>query len=355
MLARVLKRLIVFLIGLVSRARACPPGALASIAPARTLVVVSDERMGEILLAGPLIRALASTFPFSKIDLLLADRYAWIAGRLPGVKEAMPFRKRDFFRHPLSFIAFIQSLRARGYALAVDGGKDDTFSLTTALLMRASGAQIRLGHRRDVTPFLTLAVERGPDGLAEAGRRLNLTKAFGEKTFDAALRLNAVSDGRQALISTLQEARFKVGVYPGARKHDHRVPAKVLSAAVLRLTAKGIGVLVIPGVGDLDLCRSVAKKGGALLAPIAPGPDLCSLIRTCDLFIANDTGPMHLAVALGVPTLGLFVRGEAGRWGHSEPPHRAVFVGPTPSPEGPECGAMADRLARIALDMLGRS
>jgi len=348
---RILKRLMVFLLGLVSRARVCPPGALASIVPARILVVVSDERMGEILLAGPLIRALSATFPFSKIDLLLADRYAWIAGRLPGVSDALPFGKRDFFRRPLAFVAFIRAIRARRCALAVDGGKNDAFSLTTALLMRASGAPIRLGHDREVTPFLTLAVERGPGDLPEAARRLSLMKAFGEKTFDSSLRLNSGGNGRQALISTLQEARSKIGVYPGARKQDHRVPGEVLSAAVARLTAKGFGVLVVPGVGDLDLCKSVAEQGGALLAPAALGPDLCVLIRTCDLFIANDTGPMHLAVALGVPTLGLFVKDIVRRWGHSDPPNRTLFLGdPKDGDSGGE--TPAERIARTAMDML---
>lgn len=335
----------------MSRARACPPGALASIAPARILVAVSDERMGEILLAGPLVRALSATFPFARIDLLLAQRYAWLAPMMPGIREALPFKKRDFFRRPLAFLAFIRSLRAARYGLAVDGGKDDPFSFTTALLMRTSGATIRLGHKREITAFLTLAVERGAENLPDAARRLSLMKAFGDKSFEASLRLTSERDGRQALISTLQEARFKVGIYAGARKPENRVAPEVLTDVASLLARDGAGVLIIPGVGEVDLCKKVAERGGALLAPVAAGADLCALLQTCDLVVANDTGPMHLSVALGVPTLGLFVKDEVSRWGHSEPPNRTLFLG-TPADGDPGGETPAGRIARTAMDML---
>jgi ADP-heptose:LPS heptosyltransferase len=51
-------------------------------------------------------------------------------------------------------------------------------------------------------------------------------------------------------------------------------------------------------------------------------------MRTAGLTVSNNTGPMHLSVAVGAPTLGLFLRMDMERWGHSYPPHQMLDLTP---------------------------
>ena len=272
-------------------------------------------------------------------------RFGWVAARLPGVSATVPFFKRDFFRHPLKFVGFIRKLRAAPFNLAVDAGKDDELSLTAALLCRASGAPIRLTHARDASPFYTLAVPPAHADLPEAARRLGLMTAFNDRPSEATLR---ISSGRAALTSVPFGAgmqKYRVGVYAGARKADHRLDPAVYAAVVRALVGRRCDVLVIPGLDDAAVCRAIAKDTGARLAPQLAGEELLSLLTTLDLFVGNNTGPMHLAVAAGVPTLGLFLRADPARWGHAWGPHRTLdFRAGAPDPAV---------ISRTALDMLG--
>jgi ADP-heptose:LPS heptosyltransferase len=284
-------------------------------------VVVSDERMGELLLAGPLIRGLASILPASEVHLLHADRFSWLARSLPGVKKTVPFQKRAAFKTPLDYIRRLLALRREGYDLAVDGGKDDEISLITALLMRICGAPVRLTHKRGLNPLATLAVPRYPEATGEAARRLSLLCAFTRDSFDPLPRLKTGKTHATALSFSSGLPKLKAGIYPGSRKPDHRIDPGVLAGAARLLAERGFDVSIVPGLGETALCNGIASASGARVAPVLEGEALMAMISGLDLFISNNTGPMHLSVALGVPTLGLFIKADPERWGHSRPPH----------------------------------
>ena len=60
------------------------------------------------------------------------------------------------------------------------------------------------------------------------------------------------------------------------------------------------------------------------MAPPTNLDELAALMRAAGLTVTNNTGPMHLSVAMGAPTLGLFLRIDMERWGHPQRPHRMV-------------------------------
>ncbi len=62
--------------------------------------------------------------------------------------------------------------------------------------------------------------------------------------------------------------------------------------------------------------RDQLLVNNVLAAPPTDLPALAGLLRKLDLLVTNDTGPMHLSVAVGTPTVAIFVAGEASRWGH---------------------------------------
>jgi ADP-heptose:LPS heptosyltransferase len=118
-------------------------------------------------------------------------------------------------------------------------------------------------------------------------------------------------------------------VNPGGRLGWRRIPPEAFASAARALIASGRNPIVTWGPGEEELARTVvALAPGAQLAPPTSIDELAALMRSAGLTVCNNTGPMHLSVAVGAPTLGLFLRMDMARWGHPHPPHRMVDLTP---------------------------
>jgi ADP-heptose:LPS heptosyltransferase len=111
------------------------------------------------------------------------------------------------------------------------------------------------------------------------------------------------------------------------RQAYKRPPVELFAAAVARLNERGLRTLVVWGPGEEeDAKRAVSAAGGtAILAPPTSLPVLAALIERATMFLAGDTGPMHLACALRCPVLAIYGPTDPlvnGPWGT---PFRAVF------------------------------
>jgi ADP-heptose:LPS heptosyltransferase len=115
---------------------------------------------------------------------------------------------------------------------------------------------------------------------------------------------------------------------PGGRLDWRRVPVELLAAAAHELLARGRQPVVVWGPGELDLAASIcmAVRGRARLAPPTDVPELAALLRAAGCTVTTNSGPMHLSVAVGAPTLALFKDMPVARWGEAAPPHAVVDV-----------------------------
>jgi len=104
-----------------------------------------------------------------------------------------------------------------------------------------------------------------------------------------------------------------VGLFPGSNAPARRWPGDRFAATGQALARDGARIVVLGGAGERELTRSVADGvSGAVDAGGATDlPGLAALLSVCHLVVTNDTGPMHLAGAVGVPTVTL--------WGPSDP------------------------------------
>src|SRR5207237_1031036 len=124
----------------------------------------------------------------------------------------------------------------------------------------------------------------------------------------------------------------------GGRLDWRRVPLEVFAAAARSLAQRGIRPIITWGPGEEDLARSVyAAVPGAMLAPRTNLDELAALMAAARLTVCNNTGPMHLSVAVGTPTLGLFLHMEVERWGHAGPPHHMLDLTPEPADRWSAC------------------
>jgi ADP-heptose:LPS heptosyltransferase len=129
---------------------------------------------------------------------------------------------------------------------------------------------------------------------------------------------------------------------------DRRWAPSAYATVARGLVARGLAVVVVWGPGEDAIARSIAAEGGerVVMAPPTDLPLLAALLRVCRLCVSNNSGPMHLAVAVGAPTVGVFLAGDAGRWGHS----LSRFAAAEPSGDGDDAAVLAacDRLLATA-------
>ena len=305
--------------------------------PERVLVVRVDERVGNVLLTLPVVRAVATGFVRAEVDFLVAASKVELAA---GPFRTIAFRRRDAFSRPVRFVRLLWRLRRTRYDIAVDASHWHRPSLTAAALVAWSGAPVRVGHARPPTwsepgpSYHTHVVENPQAEEPEVSTKLRLLRPLGvEPPASAEVRL--ILGGQEPTATRmrvwleehgLSPERF-AAVCPGARKADHRVSPEVFRALAHELSARGVVPVVLWGPGERALAEAVAAPvSSAVCAPPTGLAELAALFAVSAVAVTNDTGPMHLAVASGARTLSLFRRSSVTRWRHPVPRHRVVRV-----------------------------
>lgn len=310
------------------------PRPRAALPPRETfrkvLVVRLDERVGNQLLTTPLLRALKLGLPGVELHLL-APKQGRLAGS-PHVDRFVLWQKRDAFKAPLRFLRLLRELRAARYDVVVEANHWSAFSLTGSLVARlvAGGSPI-VGHDRgDAARFLSHPVPHAPGEESEVPTKLELLSALGLPARGLELETTLGEDAlgeADALLAKAGLAGKNVAVVnPGARFADRRWPPERYAAVCRGLAERGFAPLVVWGPGEETLARAIAEGSGAVFAPPTGLPLLAALMRRSALVVSNNSGPMHLAVAVGARTVGVFFRGDSARWGHRLPTFAAAEV-----------------------------
>ncbi len=196
-----------------------------------------------------------------------------------------------------------------------------TPSFSSALTLRLAGVRrLRGTSGGGRTPLLTDPVNREP---LLAGHRVNEFLALcGLPTgdppeppaFAGAGLERAISAWRAADVSSAARGAVEladgpvVGLFPGANGPSRRWPVERFGDLAGRLGRAGAVALVFGGPGDRGVTAVVAGRGGDRTLDLGGRTSLVELaggLRSCDLLVTNDTGPMHLAAALGTPVLAL--------------------------------------------------
>ena len=284
----------------------------------RNLLIVRLSSLGDIIHTLPAFQSLRATFPSARIDWLVESRLAFFLGAVEGIDGIIPIDTHTMRAQPLHSAAWhglwapIRSVRARRYDMAID------FQglLKTAVLSRLSGAAIRVGFCRTLVrerPAHWFYNRRAPEPRSQQHVvRLNLLLAetAGAGSADCHVPLKSIDSDRQAVEALLNQEKITeyVVINPGGGWPNKRWnPASYGQLAVKIQNERNVRVVVTTGPGEDHLYAGIAAQCPER-PPVhlrVPFLQLIPLFRKARLVVAGDTGPFHLACALGIPVVGL--------------------------------------------------
>ena len=274
------------------------------------ILLIRLSSLGDIVLTTPAIRAVRAYFPNAYIAMLVAKQSADVLRQNPHLNEIIQFNRFANDKDTGEMLRIIRILRQRKFVLTFDFQR----KFRTELLMYFSGASERVGKGKLCTIRVPEqenkhATERYFDLLHAAGipaenRQLEM---FLSKTE----RADACYAFEEAGVSEMQ---LKVGLFPGAGwKLREWMPERFASIGDRLVQHFNAQVIVFGGPKETELVNTVTSLMNAPAIPFAGTlqiRQLAASIEKCDLFLTNDTGPMHIAAAVGTPTVALFGPGN---------------------------------------------
>ncbi|MDQ0028584.1 glycosyltransferase family 9 protein [Arthrobacter bambusae] len=280
------------------------------------VLVARLDGAGDVLLAGPAVRAVARGHDARTPDRLLflcGPEGQAAAAMLPGVTEVFSWSAPWIVNPPVeATIAHLDQLvnyvRDSRIGEAVILTSFHQSPLPLALLLRRAGVRRITGASTDYAGSLLdvrlIPGEDFPEEQPEARRALGIAGAAG-------FHLPAGDDGRLQ-VSGVADARALVGdgpyivVHPGAAVPARSWPVLHHVAAVELLQGAGRRVVVTGGPGETDLTATVAGPSALDLGGRTDFKTLAGVIAGASVLITGNTGPAHLAAAVGTPVVSLF-------------------------------------------------
>jgi ADP-heptose:LPS heptosyltransferase len=277
----------------------------------RTALIARLDNAGDVLLQGPLVRAVAASV--DRVVLLAGPSGAEAAGLLPGVGEVWTWSCPWIAPVPAPAVdpAEIAGLTARIAALAPDEALISTSfhqsPLPLALVLRSAGVPRISAISVDYPGSLLDVRHAVVDDLPEPERALSLARAAG---FD----LPPDDDGRLAVRRPLPAVPREVSpdgapyvvLHPGASVPARAWPPDRCAAAVEALADAGRRVVVTGGPGERELTAQVAGTRGVDLGGATTLAGMAALLDGAAAVVVGNTGPAHLAAAVGTPVVSLF-------------------------------------------------
>jgi len=290
------------------------------------ILIVRLGALGDIVDAIPAAAALRRAHPGATIDWLVEARHRAMVDLVTAIDRTVVLEAPTVN----GWKTVIHELRRTAYDMAIDLQG----LMKSAVLARASGAARVVGfsiwHLREkiARPLYTTTAE--PEIANIVRKNMQLLRAVGVTEEEIAFPIaDVTSAGLDRMLGQLPAGARMALVNPGAAWPNKRWPPERFGelAAFLR-EACDLTPVVLWGPGEETLARSVveASSGTALIAPRTELPDLVAFARASAVVISGDTGPLHIAAAVGTPVVALFGPTDPKRNGPWVPDDISVSV-----------------------------
>jgi lipopolysaccharide heptosyltransferase II len=306
------------------------------VSDVQRLLFVKPSSLGDIIHALPVLDALRRHFTRARITWLVKREWAELVERVEGVDEIVTVEPGLY-----GWLGAVPRLRASGFDLAID--LQGLFR--SGAMAWLSGAIRRIGFanaREGSSWFYTLRVPVPTTEIHAVDRYLLITDAMGiSRKAEPAFRFRLSSSDDQRVDELLSRRGVKggsrwVAMNVSARWPTKRWPIRSFAGLIDHLAAAGIGPVVLvgaPGDGGAadDVSRLASRPPVSLVGQTGIGL-LPALLRKASVLVTNDSGPMHVAAAVGTPVVAMFGPTSPTRTGPYGTSHHVLRTGIPCSP-----------------------
>jgi len=270
----------------------------------KKILCIKPRGIGDIILSTIVLENLKTAFPHSEIHYLTEEFVKPAIDGIPLINKILTFKKSDFILNT------IRKVRKEKYDLVFDLWSNPK----TAQITFFSGIKHRVGFNyRGRSYAYNIKVKSGRGEHHSAEHNLELLKELNieiksKKIFASVDTVK--NDWAKNIISENFVLKKKIiGIIPSGGWESKRCDADKWIEICKELNSNlNVELLILWGPGD-ELDAQIISNGlreVSFLSPKTSVKEMSALINNCSLVIANDSGPMHIAAALGIPTLGLF-------------------------------------------------
>jgi len=300
------------------------------------------DTIGDVLMTTPAITALKASHPSRRITLMTSSAGATTASLVSGVDEVIvydaPWLKATAPRTDsrLEYEMALQ-LQQRQFDAAVIFTVYSQNPLPSAFLCYLANIPLRLAHCHE-NPYQLLThwvKDPEPENFIrhEVRRQLDLVASVGCQSPHAGMSLCVPEDSHRRVQDLLQKLGINqeqawVVIHPGATAPSRRYPPEGFAAVAQRLAIMGFQVIFTGTEPERKLVESIQAGMGGVASASLVGclslAELAALIAATPVLIANNTGPVHIAAAVGTPVVDLYAltNPQHTPW---QVPHRLLF------------------------------
>ena len=296
----------------------------------RRIAIIKPSALGDVVMSLPVLNAARQAWPNAQISWIINKNLIGLLEHHPAIDELITFDRKGFGQGvggALRFGSWLWSLRQRNYDLVIDLQG----LLRSGLMSRATGAKYRVGLAESregskwfYTNHIKTMEQKGQDvhavdRLMTLANSLQMTEMGDKPNFFWPRTLRSQAWARKVLEPL---PRPWVGYTLGARWQTKRWPVEQFLKISEQVRSNfGGSMILIGGPEDEDLAerfKAGVKDSSASFANLVGHTSLPELQAICgeiDMLISNDTGPLHVASALGTPTVGIFTCTRTARTG----------------------------------------
>lgn len=293
----------------------------------KNILVVRTDRIGDVVLTSPAFKVLREAFPYAKIAVLVTPATKELVEGNPNVDQVLVDDRKNAHKGILGFWRLVNVLRAKRFDCAV---VFHTKRRANALCFVA-GIPYRVGYRNNKWGFLLTdpVRDRRHEGIKhESQYCLDVLRHMGITVGTGEVFLPLQKAAEEWAEAWLKEQKIilsqdkLVAIHPGASGPEKQWPKLGFAQVIQHLTDDHSVKVVLIGAADIQpVAREIqmlAQRPVWDLTGKTTISQLASLLKRCKFLVSNDSGPVHVADALGTPVISIFTRNQPGinsaRW-----------------------------------------
>lgn len=327
------KKILIGIVGAIRSSKRISPNQIPLQRLKRILIVKQHDQLGDLLVTTPAVRALRKKFPDSHIAIVVREYTAPMIWDNPNVDSVIVFYEKLKRWNWQKFRSFWDQLRGEGGFDCAIMFNSVSRSFSSDVIAVASKAKIIIGPNHialdpDIPESIyNVWTSRSRKIQHESEHYLDIVRSLGVLPdgleYELHLSDEETAEAEKVLYQLgIQSATLLIGVHFGALNKEKRYPLEKLATVIEWIKLKyNCEILLIPGPNEErhhQQLLSFIKSAEVRSVPVQSLRISCAVIKKLQLLLCNDTGTMHIASALRVPTISFHSISDPAQW---KPPH----------------------------------